>query len=183
MKLSLARLLFLLHAASWTCRRVNRMNSRFPWMRRCLLVILSSLQKLSILTTMMSQQSILSTARHSAISTFQIIRSQQVLYRFIKVLVMTCCLVWLSWSWSCNNFLAGNVCSRDVLVEMEIDDKVVDVDNNFMDPQLCATIACDIYQHLRASEVWILSPCISWMIGFALKVCSHWLHFIFGISG
>lgn len=51
------------------------------------------------------------------------------------------------------NFLAVNICNRDVLVEMEIDDKVVDVDNNYMDPQFCATIACDIYKHLRASEV------------------------------
>lgn len=38
-------------------------------------------------------------------------------------------------------------------MEMEVDDKVVDVDNDYTDPQLCATIACDIYQHLRASEV------------------------------
>ncbi|XP_057728927.1 cyclin-A1-1-like isoform X1 [Arachis stenosperma] len=47
---------------------------------------------------------------------------------------------------------AGNICSRDILVELEKDDKVVNVDNNFMDPQLCATFACDIYKHLRASE-------------------------------
>ncbi|KAF4352961.1 hypothetical protein F8388_008382 [Cannabis sativa] len=47
-----------------------------------------------------------------------------------------------------------NICNRDVSVEMEIDDdQIVDVDSNFMDPQLCATIACDIYKHLRASEV------------------------------
>ncbi|KAK4572747.1 hypothetical protein RGQ29_030965 [Quercus rubra] len=46
----------------------------------------------------------------------------------------------------------GNICNRDVLAEMETDDKIVNVDNNYMDPQLCATIACDIYQHLRASE-------------------------------
>ncbi|XP_042479293.1 cyclin-A1-4-like isoform X2 [Macadamia integrifolia] len=31
-------------------------------------------------------------------------------------------------------------------------DKIVDVDDNYQDPQLCATIACDIYKHLRASE-------------------------------
>lgn len=47
---------------------------------------------------------------------------------------------------------AGNICSRDILNEMEVDDKIIDVDNNFMDPQLCATFACDIYKHLRASE-------------------------------
>ncbi|XP_062098743.1 cyclin-A1-1-like [Humulus lupulus] len=46
-----------------------------------------------------------------------------------------------------------NICNRDVLVEMEMDDTIVDVDNNFMDPQFCATIACDIYKHLRASEM------------------------------
>ncbi|KAK4572686.1 hypothetical protein RGQ29_030923 [Quercus rubra] len=37
----------------------------------------------------------------------------------------------------------GNICN-----------KIVNIDNNYMDPQLCATIACDIYQHLRASEQW-----------------------------
>ncbi|CAL0319424.1 unnamed protein product [Lupinus luteus] len=47
----------------------------------------------------------------------------------------------------------GNTCSRDTLVELEKDDKIVNVDNNYKDPQLCATFACDIYKHLRASEV------------------------------
>ncbi|MED6124572.1 Cyclin-A1-1, variant 3 [Stylosanthes scabra] len=47
---------------------------------------------------------------------------------------------------------AGNICSRDILVGLEKEDKVVNVDNNYMDPQLCATFACDIYKHLRASE-------------------------------
>lgn len=46
----------------------------------------------------------------------------------------------------------GIGCKREVLAELE-DDKVVDLDNNFMDPQLCATFACDIYKHLRSSEV------------------------------
>ena len=53
----------------------------------------------------------------------------------------------------CINLVAGNICNRDVLAEMETDDKIVNVDTNYMDPQLCATIACDIYKHLRASEV------------------------------
>lgn len=35
---------------------------------------------------------------------------------------------------------------------MEVDE-VVDVDDKYMDPQFCATIACDIYKHLRESEV------------------------------
>ncbi|XP_020212690.1 cyclin-A1-1 [Cajanus cajan] len=47
---------------------------------------------------------------------------------------------------------AGNICSRDILVELEKGDKFVNVDNNYADPQLCATFACDIYKHLRASE-------------------------------
>ncbi|XP_044475153.1 cyclin-A1-1-like [Mangifera indica] len=46
----------------------------------------------------------------------------------------------------------GNGCSRDILVEMEMDDKIVNLDDNIKDPQLCATFACDIYKHLRASE-------------------------------
>lgn len=48
---------------------------------------------------------------------------------------------------------AVNICERDALMEMETDEKIVNVDNKYSDPQLCATIACDIYQHLRASEV------------------------------
>ncbi|XP_004289008.1 PREDICTED: cyclin-A1-1-like [Fragaria vesca subsp. vesca] len=39
------------------------------------------------------------------------------------------------------------VCNRELLVD------IADIDNSFMDPQLCATFACDIYNHLRASEV------------------------------
>ncbi|KAF7816825.1 cyclin-A1-1-like [Senna tora] len=46
----------------------------------------------------------------------------------------------------------GNVCSRDLLVDLERDDKIINIDNNYIDPQLCATFSCDIYQHLRASE-------------------------------
>ncbi|KAF2291359.1 hypothetical protein GH714_023207 [Hevea brasiliensis] len=47
---------------------------------------------------------------------------------------------------------AENVCCRDILADMETDDKIVNLDDNYQDPQLCATIACDIYKHLRASE-------------------------------
>ncbi|KAL8146184.1 hypothetical protein AgCh_004068 [Apium graveolens] len=47
----------------------------------------------------------------------------------------------------------GNICKRDIMAEMETSDKIVDVDDKFMDPQMCATMACDIYKHLRASEV------------------------------
>ncbi|KAL5779368.1 hypothetical protein ACOSQ2_010105 [Xanthoceras sorbifolium] len=46
----------------------------------------------------------------------------------------------------------GNICRRDILMEMEMEDKIVNVDDNYMNPQLCATYACDIYKHLRASE-------------------------------
>ncbi|XP_028757569.1 cyclin-A1-1-like isoform X2 [Neltuma alba] len=46
----------------------------------------------------------------------------------------------------------GNICNRDILVELEREDKIANIDNKYMDPQLCATFACDIYKHLRASE-------------------------------
>ncbi|CAN4121091.1 unnamed protein product [Withania somnifera] len=47
---------------------------------------------------------------------------------------------------------AVDICKRDVLVDLESGDKIVNIDNNLVDPQLCATMACDIYKHLRASE-------------------------------
>uniref|UniRef100_A0A2N9FDV3 B-like cyclin n=1 Tax=Fagus sylvatica TaxID=28930 RepID=A0A2N9FDV3_FAGSY len=46
----------------------------------------------------------------------------------------------------------GDVSKRAILMEMETLDEVVDVDNNFMDPKFCPTVACDIYKHLRVSE-------------------------------
>nr|XP_016472550.1 PREDICTED: cyclin-A1-4-like isoform X1 [Nicotiana tabacum] len=48
---------------------------------------------------------------------------------------------------------AADICKRDVLVDIESGDKIANIDNNFVDPQLCATMACDIYKHLRATEV------------------------------
>lgn len=51
---------------------------------------------------------------------------------------------------------SGNMSNRDILVELEREDRSVDVDNDYMDPQLCATFACDIYKHLHASEVQFL---------------------------
>ncbi|XP_039003176.1 cyclin-A1-1-like [Hibiscus syriacus] len=48
---------------------------------------------------------------------------------------------------------AGNFCNRDALAEKETDTKIMDVDGYYMDSQLCATYACDIYKHLRASEL------------------------------
>ncbi|XP_059631780.1 cyclin-A1-1 [Cornus florida] len=47
---------------------------------------------------------------------------------------------------------SGNICKREILGDMEATDKIVDIDGNLVDPQLCATMACDIYKHLRASE-------------------------------
>lgn len=47
---------------------------------------------------------------------------------------------------------ADTICKRDIIVGVGTDDEFVDVDDNFMDPQLCATMACDIYKHLRATE-------------------------------
>lgn len=47
-----------------------------------------------------------------------------------------------------------NICNRDAVVDSCTKAvKMVDIDDNDTDPQLCATIACDIYKHLRASEV------------------------------
>ncbi|KAL4278337.1 hypothetical protein GQ457_03G032370 [Hibiscus cannabinus] len=48
---------------------------------------------------------------------------------------------------------AGKFCNRDAVAEKGTDDTMMDVDDNYMDPQLCATYACDIYKHLRASEL------------------------------
>ncbi|KAF5749052.1 hypothetical protein HS088_TW04G01013 [Tripterygium wilfordii] len=48
---------------------------------------------------------------------------------------------------------ADDICKRDAQADMEMEDKIVNVDNNYTDPQLCASIACDIYKHLRATEV------------------------------
>ncbi|PRQ47093.1 putative cyclin [Rosa chinensis] len=45
------------------------------------------------------------------------------------------------------------VCNRELLVDLEADGGIADIDNSFMDQQLCTTFACDIYNHLRASEV------------------------------
>ncbi|KAL5075684.1 hypothetical protein RYX36_014668 [Vicia faba] len=51
-----------------------------------------------------------------------------------------------------SDYPKGNVCSRDILVELEKGEKIVDIDDDHVDPQLCASFACDIYKHLRASE-------------------------------
>ncbi|MQM18053.1 hypothetical protein Taro_051037 [Colocasia esculenta] len=45
----------------------------------------------------------------------------------------------------------GHKWKRDVLVRVE-PLEVVDLDNNYSDPQMCATLACDIYNHLRVAE-------------------------------
>lgn len=47
----------------------------------------------------------------------------------------------------------GTVCKRDILSALSPHDDVIDLDNDLMDTQACATIVCDIYKHLRASEV------------------------------
>ncbi|CAL5384853.1 unnamed protein product [Camellia sinensis] len=48
--------------------------------------------------------------------------------------------------------IAGNICKRDILVEIKTVDRVVGIDDNVTDPQLRATIACEIYKNLQASE-------------------------------
>jgi len=40
---------------------------------------------------------------------------------------------------------------------METADSIIDVDTNHNDPQLCTTLAFDIYKHLRIAEVIFLS--------------------------
>ncbi|CAH9064309.1 unnamed protein product [Cuscuta epithymum] len=50
------------------------------------------------------------------------------------------------------------LCERDMAVDEDNDiesrDGIIrDIDDNLDDPQLCASIACDIYKHLRASEL------------------------------
>ncbi|KAL6990838.1 hypothetical protein U1Q18_008960 [Sarracenia purpurea var. burkii] len=45
-----------------------------------------------------------------------------------------------------------NIYKRDILATVVTTYDIVDIDENFMDPQLCAAMACDIYKHLQASE-------------------------------
>ena len=47
---------------------------------------------------------------------------------------------------------AENKWKKNAPAPMEID-RVCDVDNDLEDPQLCATLASDIYMHLREAEV------------------------------
>ncbi|KAK3029175.1 hypothetical protein RJ639_038727 [Escallonia herrerae] len=47
----------------------------------------------------------------------------------------------------------GNICSRERLGEVDTTNRVVNVDDSIMDPQLCPTFAGDIYRNLRTSEV------------------------------
>ncbi|KAL4334648.1 hypothetical protein GQ457_07G022820 [Hibiscus cannabinus] len=47
----------------------------------------------------------------------------------------------------------GNFCNRDAAAEKKTDNEIMDVDDDYTDPQLCATYACDIYKHLKASEL------------------------------
>lgn len=53
---------------------------------------------------------------------------------------------------------AASLYKRDILSSIEPDNMVADIDDNLDDPQLCATEACDIYKHLRASEVGFKIP-------------------------
>ncbi|KAK9152558.1 hypothetical protein Sjap_000038 [Stephania japonica] len=50
------------------------------------------------------------------------------------------------------DMLSGDICKRGTFMKMEENDAIINVDSNLLDPQLCASIACDIYKHLRASE-------------------------------
>lgn len=53
------------------------------------------------------------------------------------------------------SFVAASNCDEDVLADMEVDKKIVDIDN-YTDPHICALIVRDIYRYLRESEVLIL---------------------------
>ncbi|KAI8015853.1 Cyclin-A1-1 [Camellia lanceoleosa] len=48
--------------------------------------------------------------------------------------------------------IAGNICKRDILVEIKTVNRVVGIDDSITDPQFCATFACEIYKNLQASE-------------------------------
>jgi hypothetical protein len=47
---------------------------------------------------------------------------------------------------------AENKWKKNAIAPMKID-RICDVDNEYEDPQLCATLASDIYMHLREAEV------------------------------
>ncbi|KAK1321849.1 Cyclin-A1-3 [Acorus calamus] len=52
-----------------------------------------------------------------------------------------------------NKDATDNLCKRDIFAGMETSDPIIDVDENCDDPQLCATIVCDIYEFLREKEI------------------------------
>jgi len=76
-------------------------------------------------------------------------------------------------------FLAGHMLKRDVVVPMETADSIIDVDTNHNDPQLCATLACDIYKHLRMAEV--IAPPLPSRALFILCKCSFSPNIVFFI--
>ena len=52
---------------------------------------------------------------------------------------------------ACFHF-AENKWKKNASAPMEID-RICDVDNDLENPQLCATLASDIYMHMREAEV------------------------------
>ncbi|KAK7282697.1 hypothetical protein RIF29_11676 [Crotalaria pallida] len=48
--------------------------------------------------------------------------------------------------------IEGRIYGSDTIVKTEEANEVVDIDNNIKDPQYCASIAHEIYEHLRACE-------------------------------
>lgn len=65
---------------------------------------------------------------------------------------------------------AGNIYSGEIVGNLKREGKVVNIDNICSDPQLCATYACDIYKHLRESEVTLrfftvkIMICVSYLL-------------------
>ena len=70
---------------------------------------------------------------------------------------------------------------------MEID-RICDVDNDLEDPQLCATLASDVYMHLREAEVTHSFRCLRaemvplklWTYGIAFFNKDHYAYSHFG---
>ncbi|KAG5591141.1 hypothetical protein H5410_041655 [Solanum commersonii] len=80
-------------------------------------------------------QLIASRRRHEAPSTSQNMSKKRVLIYSAESSVPT-----------------SDICKGDALMDLESGAKIVNIDNNLVDPQLCSTMTYDIYNHLRASK-------------------------------
>lgn len=62
-----------------------------------------------------------------------------------------------------SSFYPESTYKWDLLLENVTIDEVVDIDDDCKDPQLCATIAPEIYKNLRTSEVRYYSSSLARM--------------------